>query len=519
MTGQPEKFHLAFLALERWSRLATSSFRLPRKALDMASGDSTAKSTPTAMQSTPGNRPKRQTWAQLSDGEGDRSALHSPRVAVISGNTAFSGVNERILKDCHELYVDGENSLRRISQAVGDPVLPPRRKIIVLLIGNHSAGKSSYINWYVEEHIQRTGVAIETQGFTFVTSGKKRESLTGNATLQVFPRFQALSDIDGVPEYLQTEVSTSKQKRFPLVTFIDTPGLVDGPEYPFDVNRAILWLGNFADLIFVFFDPIGQALCKRTMTLVEKLSSKHADKMRFYLSKADEAGDETDRQRVMMQIVQELCKRPGLNRAGFDMPTIYIPNPAKASRVTNQIDSSCKDIEKTINHTVQHTLNSLGSDTDRLGDLIKSKLAEDLVAAAINKTSSLKRTFSGAFGGAVLLAIFASLLAFLPTTLHFIEFLAGKTVASLFQQNQKLMQKAWSVIPEDWHILTGTGILLVTLAFVFVVFRATPTRPRLSRKKRKQYEEMLAHLEEHVAPRKKILYQQYLDESIGEQAV
>lgn len=31
---------------------------------------------------------------------------------------------------------------------------------------------------YVEEHIQRTGVAIETQGFSFVTSGRKRESLT-----------------------------------------------------------------------------------------------------------------------------------------------------------------------------------------------------------------------------------------------------------------------------------------------------------------------------------------------------
>ena len=27
-----------------------------------------------------------------------------------------------------------------------------------------------------------------------------------------------------------------------------------------------------------------------------------------------------------MQIVQELCKRPGLNRTGFDMPTIYIPS-------------------------------------------------------------------------------------------------------------------------------------------------------------------------------------------------
>ena len=51
-----------------------------------------------------------------------------------------------------------------------------------------------------------------------------------------------------------------------------------------------------ADLVFVFFDPIGQALCKRTLNIVEKLSEKRADRLRFYLSKADEAGHEADRQ-------------------------------------------------------------------------------------------------------------------------------------------------------------------------------------------------------------------------------
>lgn len=44
------------------------------------------------------------------------------------------------------------------------------------------------------------------------------------------------------------------------------------------------------------------------------------------MSKADTAGTEGDRQRVLMQITQELCRRPGLSRAGFDMPTIYIPD-------------------------------------------------------------------------------------------------------------------------------------------------------------------------------------------------
>lgn len=41
--------------------------------------------------------------------------------------------------------------------------------------------------------------------------------------------------------------------------------------YPFDVNEAILWLAELCDMVFVFFDPIGQALCKRTLNIVEKI--------------------------------------------------------------------------------------------------------------------------------------------------------------------------------------------------------------------------------------------------------
>lgn len=41
---------------------------------------------------------------------------------------------------------------------------------------------------------------------------------------------------------------------------------------------------------------MGQALCKRTLNIVEALNDKHGDRLRFYLSKADEAGGESDRQ-------------------------------------------------------------------------------------------------------------------------------------------------------------------------------------------------------------------------------
>ena len=49
----------------------------------------------------------------------------------------------------------------------------------------------------------------------------------------------------GVVNYLSTEVSTSRQKKFSMVMFVDTPGLVDGDmNYPFDVDDAIVLLGK-----------------------------------------------------------------------------------------------------------------------------------------------------------------------------------------------------------------------------------------------------------------------------------
>lgn len=85
-------------------------------------------------------------------------------------------------------------------------------------------------------------------------------------------------------------------------------------KYLVDVSFFIaffLQTGDLADLIFVFFDPIGQALCKRTLNIVEELSHKHSEIMRFYLSKADEAGDESDR-----QVYLHLCFQ-GLDDSSF----------------------------------------------------------------------------------------------------------------------------------------------------------------------------------------------------------
>ncbi|XP_030649489.1 uncharacterized protein si:ch211-11k18.4 [Chanos chanos] len=430
--------------------------------------------------------------------------------------TGTVSCDERILRDCHQIYTDADSGLIAIAQSVGVTLLPPRKKITVMLMGNHSAGKSSFINWYVEEHIQRTGVAIETQGFSFVTSGRKRESLTGNATLHLYPHFKTLQKFQGVSEYLSTEICTSRQKRFSLVTFVDTPGLVDGDmKYPFDVDQAILWLGELCDLILVFFDPMGQALCKRTLNIVERLNEKQGDRLRFYLSKADEAGGESDRQRVMMQIVQELCKRPGLNKCGFDMPTIYIPNPNKPSRCVNQIDEVCRTVEKTINQTVQNTLNALEKDCELISEAITDKLSNDRQCTVANRRARCKGCVMGMLGFTVPLLLLA-LLVLGSLSREMLELALGKNGTETLSLYLSPVEKMINSLSVDVQ-LYGCGAL-VLLSFILLIlarfcFRTNPT---LSGRQKRHLQEKLEYVQEVVKTKKKKLYEEYLRQSVGE---
>lgn len=79
----------------------------------------------------------------------------------------------------------------------------------------------------------------------------------------------------------------------------------------------------------------------------------------------------------MMQIVQELCKRPGLNRQGFNMPTIYVPNLSRQSTCVNQMDEVCQEIERTINATVQDSLNTLTKDCAAIEQFLATTLEND----------------------------------------------------------------------------------------------------------------------------------------------
>jgi len=423
-------------------------------------------------------------------------------------------VTERILAECHEIYTDEENGLLGIAKSLDHELMAPRKKITVMLIGNHSAGKSSFINWYIEEHIQRTGVAIETQGFTIVTSGRKRETLTGNATCHLYPHFKPLTKIEGMMNYIHTEVTTSLKKKSGLIHFCDTPGLVDGDmKYPFDVNEAILWMSDLADLVLVFFDPIGQALCKRTLDVVEALSEENSEKLRFFLSKADEAGDESDRQRVLMQIVQELCRRPSLNQTCFDMPTIYINKDDKPKRCVNQIQHVCEEISKTINMTLQKTLNQLEVDCEQIQTLVDEKIEIDNE----NKMHNVKANVQF-----LACAVFVFLMPIISICNLISSQMCSTATSGLCAYLDSVSSYPDPINgfvhllgPDNRHYALGAVVIVLGGAVAMLKY-SFATKPTLTRRDKKMFEAQAKYVREQVLPKKETLYKEYLTDSVGE---
>lgn len=50
---------------------------------------------------------------------------------------------------------------------------------------------------------------------------------------------------------------------------------------------------------------------------------------------------------------------------------------SQPARCANQIEEVCKEIEKTINQTIQNTLNTLEKDCEKIADLVDKKLRND----------------------------------------------------------------------------------------------------------------------------------------------
>ncbi|MDR0708406.1 MAG: dynamin family protein, partial [Treponema sp.] len=185
---------------------------------------------------------------------------------------------------------------------------PSPSRVHIGFFGRRNTGKSSLVNWFFGDSIQKVSAAIETSKITFVTTGKKRDSFDGTATIQLFSFLEDCKSLPNLLENLQTEMRLPVEDRSSLVTFIDTPGFIsDKTRLPFDCETITLKLAEHAHRIIVIIDPIGQAFAQPLKEFVKKAHRKFRAKMHFFLSKTDTLNQE-ERARIVASVSQSLSE-------------------------------------------------------------------------------------------------------------------------------------------------------------------------------------------------------------------
>ena len=287
----------------------------------------------------------------------------------------YGKIGTKQLKTSQNLEEIGRDELFQLNLESSQDNIPkmisrPSKNLTVLVIGNHSAGKSSFINWYVEEKVQNTGIAIETSHFTMVKFGDKKVEIQSEGTLALYPFLREIMKRSRKEVYgkffsnLTTKTCTNKVKNIEKIDFIDTPGLTDGNvDYDCDIIEMIKWVSTHVDAILVFLDPVGQALCTKTMNMIEYLYQNHKRKTSICLSKIDQV-DPDDFNKLSMQVYSAIIARTH----DIHLDVIPISTIKDYKGPNNKISSLMEKFEKIFNDKAIRNIEIMTSDCNTIID-------------------------------------------------------------------------------------------------------------------------------------------------------
>lgn len=92
-------------------------------------------------------------------------------ISITNDDSTGSATPETILNECSQLY----SSIAKLNEKLGGMAIPPisphTSLPFCLLVGNHSSGKSSFINYVLQRSIQKAGVAPTDDTFTVIAPG------------------------------------------------------------------------------------------------------------------------------------------------------------------------------------------------------------------------------------------------------------------------------------------------------------------------------------------------------------
>lgn len=166
-----------------------------------------------------------------------------------------------------------------------------KSKPTVILLGNHSSGKSTFINYLLHDELQKTGVAPTDDGFTLITHGQNSEESRGPGAIEredfTYPGIDRLG-----PGFLsRLRVKTRPASILERVNLVDSPGMIDtadtSTERGYDFMNACRFFAEHADIILFFFDPEKPGTTGETMSTFTQSLTGFEHKLMIVLNKVD----------------------------------------------------------------------------------------------------------------------------------------------------------------------------------------------------------------------------------------
>jgi hypothetical protein len=260
--------------------------------------------------------------------------MASSNVAAVPAAAPASELIRQVTRTAREIYRQRLDPVaERLLLSIPLPAGERQGHPMVLVLGNHSAGKSTFINHLLGRDVQKTGVAPTDDGFTVLTGGTQDEERDG-ASLVTTPEL-GLGELERFGPTLLSHVSLKIRAGCPILQhlwLVDSPGMVDAADESidrgYDFFGVVRWLAERSDVILLLFDPekpgtTGETLKALTTSLVQL---EH--KLLIAMNKADEFSSIEDFARAYGALCWNLAKV--IPRK--DLPRIYncyVPGPGR----------------------------------------------------------------------------------------------------------------------------------------------------------------------------------------------
>ncbi len=194
---------------------------------------------------------------------------------------------------------------------------------MVLFLGNHSSGKSTFVNHLLGQAVQKTGLAPTDDAFTVLAFGGQEEERDGQAVVS-----NPSLPYAGLRSFGPELLSHFRMKLRPIpslreVTLVDSPGMIDaareGSGRGYDFAGVVRWFAERADVVLVFFDPEKPGTTGETLQVFTQSLQGIDHKLQIVMNKMDRFESLQDFARAY----GALCWNLGKVIPRKDLPHIY----------------------------------------------------------------------------------------------------------------------------------------------------------------------------------------------------